>query len=147
MSFLQYILERMWRTLSRKIYMESSAVGTAMKKTVLMGLIVAAIGAAMIVSLGTSNLAFSQIAPNLAGQEASQLAQCQTDCLGEPDTNKGGMGQHSASVTGGGSALGGLKQEPRVGLGNVGEDILGSSEKLTPSEVIAQLCPDPSSCP
>jgi hypothetical protein len=106
-----------------------------------LGLIVAAIGAAMIASLGTSNLAFAQ-AKNLFGQEASQLAQCkkeQTGCLGEPVTNKGGMGQYSASVTGGGSDLGGLKQQPRVGIGNVGEELLGIG-KSHPSEVIGTLC-------
>jgi hypothetical protein len=125
--------------------MESFSAETAMKKSVLMGLIVGAIGAAMITSLGTSNLAFAQ-AKNLFGQEASQLAQCDLNCLGEPNTDKGGMGQHSASTTGGGSAIGGLKQEPRVGIGNVGEDILGIG-KAHPSEVIATLCPTPSSCP
>ena len=114
-----------------------------MKKTALMGLIVAAIGAAMIASLGTLNLAFAQ-ANNLFGKEASQLARCQTDCLGEPNTNKGGMGQHSSSSVSGGSGPTGS----RVGIGNVGEDILGSTEKLTPSEVIGRLCgPTGGGCP
>ena len=118
-----------------------------MKKSVLMGLIVGAIGAAMIASLGMSNLAFAQ-ATNLFGQEASQLAQCKkepsTDCLGEPVTNKGGMGQHSSSSVSGGSGPSGQ----RVGIGNVGEDILQSPTKLKPNEVIAALCgPTGGGCP
>jgi hypothetical protein len=62
--------------------MEAFSCGAAMRKTVLTGLIAAAIGAAMIASLGTSNLAFAQ-AKNLFGQEASQLAQC--DVNGTPN--------------------------------------------------------------
>ena len=100
-----------------------------------MGLSIAAIGAALMTSLGTSNVAFAQ-ANNLFGQEASQLGQCQSDCLGDPNTSKGGMGQHSSSSVSGGSGPAGQ----RVGIGNVGEDILGSNEKLTPSEVIGRLC-------
>jgi hypothetical protein len=115
-----------------------------MKKTVLIGLFIAAIGGAMIASLGTSNLAFAQASNSQFGQEASQLAKCQTNCLGEPNTNKGGMGQHTSSSVSGGSG----PEGQRVGIGNVGEDILGSSEKLTPSEVIRQLCgPTGGGCP
>lgn len=110
-----------------------------MKTTVLMGLIVAAIGAAMIASLGTSNLAFAQ-ANNLAGQEARELARCQTDCLGEPDTNKGGMGQHSSSEESGGE-----QSEPRKGLANA---LTEHGDPNHPSEVIGTLCGnDGSGCP
>jgi hypothetical protein len=118
-----------------------------MKKTILMGLIVGAIGATMITSLGTSNLAFAQ-AKNLFGQEARQLAQCDVNCLPppagpEPNTNKGGMGQHSSSSVSGGSGPAGQ----RVGIGNVGEDILGIG-KAHPSEVISTLCgPTGGTCP
>jgi hypothetical protein len=90
---------------------------------------------ATIASIGTSNLASAQ-ENNLFGQEASELAQCDEDeCVGEEQTNKGAMGQHSSDETSGGE-----QSSPRVGIGNVGEEILQSDEKLTPSEVIGELC-------
>jgi hypothetical protein len=49
-----------------------------MKKTTLMGLILAVLGTSMVASIGTSNLASAQVEKNLAGQEASELAQCVT---------------------------------------------------------------------
>lgn len=103
-----------------------------MKKTILVGLILATvtIGAVTIASLGTSSLAVEK---NLAGQEASQLARCDTGCLGEPDTNKGAMGQHSSS-----------QSEPRNGLANA---LTEHGDPQHPSEVINQLCNGGSSCP
>jgi hypothetical protein len=107
-----------------------------MKKTILMGLILAVLGTSMVASIGTSNLASAQVENNLAGQEASELAQCDEDeCVDEEQTNKGAMGQHSSDERSGGE-----QSSPRVGLGNVGEELLGSDEKLTPSEVIGELC-------
>jgi hypothetical protein len=91
---------------------------------------------AAMAAIGTSNLASATVENNLAGQEASELAQCdQDECVGEEQTNKGAMGQHSSDESSGGE-----QSHPRVGLGNVGEEILGSPEKLTPSEVIGKLC-------
>jgi hypothetical protein len=117
-------------------------IQTTMKKTILMGLILAVLGTSMVASIGTSNLASAQ-ENNLFGQEGSQLAQCEEDvCVGEEQTNKGAMGQHSSDETSGGE-----QSHPRVGIGNVGEEILGSEEKLTPSEVIVELCPDLELCP
>jgi hypothetical protein len=86
--------------------------------------------------------AATAVEKNLFGQEAKQLAQCESDCLGESDTNKGAMGQHSSDTHSGGE-----RSEPRVGIGNVGEDILESDEKLHPSEVIDRLCNGGSDCP
>jgi hypothetical protein len=107
-----------------------------MKKTILMGLILAVLGTSMVASIGTSNLASAQVENNLFGQEARELAQCDEDeCVGEEQTNKGAMGQHSSDETSGGEL-----SSPRVGIGNVGEEILESDEKLTPSEVIGELC-------
>jgi hypothetical protein len=117
-----------------------------MQRTVLIGLFIAAIGAAMIASLGTSNLAFAQ-ANNLFGQEAKQLAQCSAStCVREtqdPNDPRSAMGEHSADTNGGGA-----RTDPgRVGIGNVGEDILGIG-KSTPSEAIGALCGnDGSGCP
>jgi hypothetical protein len=53
------------------------------------------------------------------------------------------MGEHSADTNGGGA-----RTDPgRVGIGNVGEDILGIG-KSTPSEAIGALCGnDGSGCP
>ena len=97
---------------------------------------------AAIAAIGTSNLASAQ-ENNLFGQEASQLAQCEKDvCVGEEQTNKGAMGQHSSDESSGGE-----QSSPRVGIGNVGEELLDSEEKLTPSEVIVELCPVLALCP
>ena len=91
---------------------------------------------AAMAAIGTSNLASATVENNLFGQEASELARCDQDkCVGEEQTNKGAMGQHSSDESSGGE-----QSHPRVGLGNVGEEILGSPEKLTPSEVIGKLC-------
>jgi hypothetical protein len=111
--------------------MEAFSCGAAMRKTVLTGLIAAAIGAAMIASLGTSNLAFAQ-ERNLAGQEAQQLARCQSDCLGESDTDKGAMGQHSSA-----EASGGERTQPRNGLANA---LTEHGDPQHPSAVIGTLC-------
>jgi hypothetical protein len=113
-----------------------------MRKSILMGLILAVLGTSMVASIGTSNLAFAQ--NNLFGQEGSELAQCDEDvCVGEVQTNKGAMGQHSSNERSGGELT-----SPRFGIGNVGEEILGSDEKLTPSEVIGVLCgEDGAGCP
>jgi hypothetical protein len=57
------------------------------------------------------------------------------------------MGKHSAAVNGGGSPIAGLKEQPRTGIGNVGEDILGIG-KAHPSEMIGTLCgPTGGGCP
>jgi hypothetical protein len=115
---------------------------TKMQKTILMGLTIV-IGVTMVLSLGTSNLALATVENNLFGQEARELAQCESDCLDEEDTNKGAMGQHSSDERSGGE-----RSSPRVGIGNVGEEILDSDEKLTPSEVIGELCgEDGDDCP
>jgi hypothetical protein len=101
-----------------------------MKKTMLMGLIVvAAIAATTLTSTGTSNLAFANPKtddPDLVGHEAAELAQCKSDCLGEDDTNKGAMGEHSSG-----------QDEPRNGLANA---LTEHGEPQHPSEVIQKLC-------
>lgn len=102
-----------------------------------MGLIVAVIGTAMIASISTSNLASASVRtndknpntdkPSLAGQEASELARCDSGCLGEDDTNKGAMGQHSSDDESGGERT----EHPRSGLSRALSD-----DPQHPSEVI-----------
>jgi hypothetical protein len=101
-----------------------------MKKTILMGLIIAAFGTAMLASNGTSNPVFATAAdnnpktddPNLVGEEAADLAQS------DSDTNKGAMGQHSSDDASGRDRT----EHPRSGLPNA----LGGDNPEHPSEVI-----------
>lgn len=117
-----------------------------MKKTIFTGLFAGILALAMVASISTSNLVTAEKPdnPNLAGKEASQLAQCDEDCLGEDDTNKGGMGQHASDEHSGGeqSSEGG-----RAGLANA---LTEHGDPQHPSEVIGdpQLCgPTGSGCP
>jgi hypothetical protein len=100
-----------------------------MKKTILMGFIIASFGAAMVASIGTSNPAFATADnnpntddPNRAGQAAADLAQS------DSGTNKGAMGQHSSDDASGGDRT----EHPRSGLPNA----LGGDNPEHPSEVI-----------
>lgn len=72
-----------------------------MKKTILMGLIVAAIGTAMIASIGTSNLAIAS--DETWGEVTSGAAQ---------EDGQTNLGEHSSSFAG----------ERRAGLGNILDD-------------------------
>jgi hypothetical protein len=97
-----------------------------MKKTMLMGLIVAAIAATTLTSTGTSNLAFANPEtddPDLVGHESEELAR----------SDEGAMGEHSSDP---------LPEEegnetPRSGLANA---LTGHGEPQHPSEVIQELC-------
>jgi hypothetical protein len=100
-----------------------------------MGLIVAAICTAVM----ALNLAIAT-SSELAGQGASELAQCEateeSSCLGESDTNKGAMGQHSSS-----DESGGEQSEPRNALTEHGDP-------QHPNDVIGTLCgSDGDDCP
>jgi hypothetical protein len=91
-------------------------------------LIVAGLVAAITVSLSSDA---SAVDKNYFGQSAKQLAQ-----------SDDGMGDHSREGGAAGDApfdnnpVTGEDDKPgRSGIGNVGEDLLGSDEKLHPSEV------------
>jgi hypothetical protein len=109
-----------------------------MKKTIYMGLYAGILALVMVASLGTSNLAIAANpntdTPNLAGQQAAGIAQCTLNCLGEPNTNKGGMGEHSSSFAG----------ESRNGLPNA---LTGPGDPQHPSEVIGFVCDNFGPCP